>query len=364
MANIKISELTTISSPSTSAKLVGVDNGETVQIPISSLPSGGGSGGGIIDVTELPTSPKTQTLYVVVQNEVVGAKLMFGYNDMTNMSEAGHIVEVVEALPSNPKVVTDVENSYTYIYWLTSDSSCYGYIDEELANAVSAPSGWYPVDVLLTNFGYPYGGVIESVDEISDESAFYILINKADKKNVYHYKDGAFVKLKSLPMTDDITATPNPCVFKTKELASLEAVGLDVSDDGEIVDIHLGVMDGIPCYAEVVEELPEVGEPMIDTTMTNAYMYYNRLDGSIYAYFTEELTALGDMPVGWNLFALPEDISIIYSLDEITDPYAMYGLGVKKPHLYFYDGEDWVEISTGFSMVHNPKNETITFVES
>lgn len=35
MANKKISELTTNSSPSTSATLVGVDNGETVQIPIT-----------------------------------------------------------------------------------------------------------------------------------------------------------------------------------------------------------------------------------------------------------------------------------------------------------------------------------------
>ncbi len=37
MANKKISELTVKSSPSTSATLVGVDNGETVQVPITAV---------------------------------------------------------------------------------------------------------------------------------------------------------------------------------------------------------------------------------------------------------------------------------------------------------------------------------------
>lgn len=450
MANIKTSELTIKDSPSTSATLVGVDNGETVQIPsnvfakpsdipslaeyakktdlfsksyndltdkptipsayshpsthpasmitdlatvatsgsyndltnkptipsieglattayvddkISSLPSGGGSSSSsnskIIPVDALPTENiDTSAIYLVTEPELVGAKLFLGSQDMSLMGD--FTVELVDELPSNPRVVTDIEFSYTYVYWLTSDNSCSGYIDEEFASMTGVSSGWYPIDALLTTFGYPYGGVIESIDEATNEEAFYVLTVKADKRILYHYKNGAFAKMASFATTSDIVATPNPCIYKVREIDEFHIVTLETDENSVVVNVHMDDLDGTYVYTEVVNELPEVMEAFIREDGT-VYMYYNRVDGLLYVYATEDIAATLEMPVGWMPF---EDVSLIESLEDATDSELIYGLVTKKPHLYYYDGDDWLEIPTGFRMVHNPKLETITFIES
>ena len=363
-AKIKTSELTIKDSPSTSATLVGVDNGETVQIPISAIGGGSSSssgGGSIVYANELPSTMQPETLYVVTQPEIVGAGI-YGYGQ--DLSVMGYIVEVVDVLPANPKVCTDINKSFIYVYFLTSDNSGHAYIDDDLAGMTGFTSGWYSLGDVCMAFGVPYGGIVESMEEMTNEEALYVMPRKADIKSLYHYKDNTVVKLSSFPATSDIVTTPNPCVYKVREMDEFHIVSVDTDENGMAAGAYIDKMEGMDVYIEVVDKLPEVGEMAMNLENGTGYFYYNRIDGSIYIYITEELSDAVELPVGWVQLMPSDFITIIHSLEDATDPDLVYGLFTKKPHLYFYDGEDWIEISSGFRMAHNPKLETITFVES
>lgn len=208
MANEKISDLNIQNSPSNFATLVGVDNGETVQIPINtfarpsdipsisglatekyvddkiaSLPSGGGSpsGGGasIIYATELPSTP-AQAIYVVTKDEVVKVELTDGYHIL----EAAYC-EIVDTLPEVGKGAMDLITEALYTYYLTTDGELYGYVDATLEAAGGVPVGWYPVAPLFGAVGTTYGGKITSMSEVTDTSAVYALITIEPKTRVY-----------------------------------------------------------------------------------------------------------------------------------------------------------------------------------
>ena len=199
MANKKISELTVSSSPSTSATLVGVDNGETVQIPISSLPSGGGGGGGgasIIYATELPSTP-VQAIYVVTQDEVVKAE--WATVDGVLGSDAG-CVEVVDTLPESSVGAYDINTDTMYAYYLTTDGGVHSYVDDVLSAEVGGelPVGWIPIATLIELMGMTYGGTITTLDQATDGEALYVILTKQPKTRAYVPKqDGTFLELTS-----------------------------------------------------------------------------------------------------------------------------------------------------------------------
>jgi hypothetical protein len=121
-------------------------------------------------------------------------------------------------------------------------------------------------------------------------------------------------------------------------------------------------------YIEIVDELPEVGQAFMDVTTGESYVYYNRTVGKGYVYVSQALsdTSGGELPVGWlDVEALGMTPTYINSLDEAADKSGatLYCLCIKKPHLYIYES-GWVEIPIGFRIVHNPRLETITIVES
>lgn len=197
MANIKISELVVKDSPSTSATLVGVDNGETVQIPVSAL-GGSSSGGGasIIYATEKPSTPQ-QAIYVITEDEVVKAEFtMAGAIFPPEMAYC----EIVDVLPEVGSGAMDLTTEALYTYYLTTDGGVYGYVDDSLSAAGGGeiPVGWYPAALLFGAIGANYGGVITSIDQITDESAMYTLATTQPKTRVYvPMQDGTFLELTS-----------------------------------------------------------------------------------------------------------------------------------------------------------------------
>lgn len=169
----KISELPVNSSPSTSATLAGVDNGETVQIPVSAL---GGGSGGIIDVTELPTENI---------NEDAFYRLLTGTFVYNQFSQNNFTCYCVETLPEVGEPATTDMTTIT-AYYNVEDGMCYGYVDSALSSALGVPAGWYDVSMLLPVAGYAYGGVVTTLEEAILEDTFYLLL----QYEIYSYKDG------------------------------------------------------------------------------------------------------------------------------------------------------------------------------
>jgi hypothetical protein len=192
----------------------------------------------------------------------------------------------------------------------------------------------------------------------------YTLVTNADRKNLYHYRNNTFEKIASLHIASDIKVTPNPCMYKVYEIETLKMVTTETTPPQ--------VMPADVVYIEIVDELPEVGESFLDLAAAmqgeqKLYVYYSKVDNRAHLYYTQELldeNNLTGVTPGWDRGEGNLEVPIIYSLDEATEVVDTYGLATKKPHLYFYDGEDWIEMATGFRAVHNSKKETITFVES
>lgn len=263
----KISELPVNSSPSTSATLVGVDNGETVQIPVAEFAVAEHEHSEYAKTTDIPPAyshPETHPASMITGLSKVATS--GSYNDLTDKP----------TIPSGG------------------------------GSGSSSGGGIITVDALPTE------GVVDTI-----------------------YK-----------------------VYEIDEMFLITAY-----DGGEpMLEAN---------YTEIVDELPEIGEPCMDFTNESMYCYYLRTDGKFYMYFTEEIvSALGGGTVGWNnleAMGMPA-ITIIYSLEELDDSKVengecTYAFAKKKPHLYIYEG-GWVEIPIGFRIVHNPKLETITFIES
>lgn len=243
-----ISELPENASPSTSAVLVGVDEGETVQIPISkfskaehehkeyakptdippayshpethpasmitglskvatsgsyndltdkpTIPSGGGSGsgGGIIDVeADFPSEPSTTSIYRKWQ--VVKAEWVNDGNIETNGNMA---CEVVNTLPEVGEIC--YTGSTMYSYYQRADGECYGYVDSNLSAMMGAPTGWYPAAVLFGALGFSYNGMIDSLADAT--TGYFLLLTK--KPHLYHYYDDSKGNIvKSAIITND-----------------------------------------------------------------------------------------------------------------------------------------------------------------
>ena len=135
---------------------------------------------------------------MVTQDEVVKVDILNGTTNLSEVNPDAYYVEIVDALPDDANVCTDTSASFTYGYHLTSDNSTKFYVDETLASALSMSAGWYDAGAMLTAFGATYGGIVSSIDEITDESAFYFLITTQPKTRVYvPMPDGTFLELTS-----------------------------------------------------------------------------------------------------------------------------------------------------------------------
>ena len=241
MANKKISELPAQSSPSASAKLVGVDQEETVQIPSSvfarkselfsknyndltnkptipsayshpsthpasmitglatvatsgsyndlkdkpTIPSGGGGGASIIYATEKPSTPQ-QAIYVITEDEVVRAELV----QSETILPLPNYIEIVDELPETGVPAVDTSSMSMYFYYLTTDGGVYGYVDAALSE-MGLPEGW-------TDFAeMGMVSIIHTIEESADVDIGCLLTTQPKTRVYVPMQDGTFLELTS-----------------------------------------------------------------------------------------------------------------------------------------------------------------------
>lgn len=164
---------------------------------------------------------------------------------------------------------------------------------------------------------------------------------------------GGIVTVETLP-TEGVADT----IYKVYELGKIG-----------IVEHFDNPSTPIVTYAEIVDELPEVGKPFIDISAGEMNPYFLKPDNAFYGYITDEIAPeFGLSTTGWTNLADITPIVIVYSPDELDyskweSGECMYAIATKKPHLYIYEGE-WLEIPIGFRLVFNSADSSLTIVES
>jgi hypothetical protein len=354
MANIKISELVVKDSPSTSATLVGVDNGETVQIPVSAL---GTSGGGIIDVTELPTENiDTSAIYRAKGNTI--ATMYYGRQDASQM----YPIIVVDELPS-VGVLPDLETQIMTLYFLTTDQTVYCYFDAASAETMDMPEGWSTFE----DFIEVTSTIVSSIDEIpeDDTEGCYILIATGKPSLFTHYNNGSAVEQMKIVTKNDFggiiyatekPSTPQQAIYVITED---EVVKADMYDCGTLISPDGG-------YCEIVDELPENPNIFLDTTTYFSYTYYLTKDNQVWAYIDQFLSnsSGGAIPVGW-LTVDTIGVVIYTSVDDMPAE----GQGVlltKQPKTRVYvpmqDGT-FLELTSGIRTRFDENSGTVSITE-
>ena len=148
---------------------------------------GGGGGGGIIDVTELPTEGiDEQSIYRVVSEGTL----------YYNGEEQGKTY-CVDELPQTGEPCTTDGKSIGTVYYNTADEVLYGYVPTAVGSVLGVPEGWYPAATLMGALGYVYGGVVASMQDMTDASSFYLFLQYS-----YHAcKRGGWTKLSNKTTT-------------------------------------------------------------------------------------------------------------------------------------------------------------------
>lgn len=126
---------------------------------------GGSSGGGIIDVTELPRGDDI--------NENAIYRLSRGLYYGTYKQGTTYIVT---QLPSVGEPCTTDGQTIATTYYNATDKILYGYVPAAVGSALGAPEGWYQISMLLENLGYEYGGNIQTLADMTSTSVFYMVV--------------------------------------------------------------------------------------------------------------------------------------------------------------------------------------------
>ena len=373
MANKKISELNINSSPSTSTTLVGVDNGETVQIPIGALGSGGSSSGGgasIIEVEDFPSNPSTTSIYRKWQ--VVKAQIVAYGEIITNGTMN---CEIVDNLPETGNVC--YTGTAMYAYYQRADGEAYGYVEETLSAQMSVPVGWYPAATLMSALGYTWNGIIDSIDNAQSEG-YHILLTK--EPHLYHYYNNKTEIEKSKIITSDSLKSDGiASIIYATELPSTPQQAIYVVTQDEVVKVdilngttNLSEVNPDAYYVEIVDALPDDANVCTDTSASFTYGYHLTSDNSTKFYVDETLASALSMSAGWYdagamLTAFGATYGgIVSSIDEITDESAFYFLITTQPKTRVYvpmpDGT-FLELTSGIRTRFNEKSGTVSITE-
>ena len=134
------------------------------------------SGGGIIDVAELPTVGNEGVLYRVPTAQ----EYYYLYEQYSIKTY------VVDGLPTEGFPVTTDMQAFENTYYNAADGVEYGYVPDAIANAAGVSAGWYPMSALFGMVGAAYGGVIGNLTEITEIRTTYLLL----EYKLYYYKNG------------------------------------------------------------------------------------------------------------------------------------------------------------------------------
>lgn len=289
-----------------------------------SIPSGGGSGGGIIDVDSLPTENIDASVIYRVKEDLVG-KIDI-YKDGVLLTEEQAYCEIVEmgCLPDEPTLVVDLTTGYFYVYYQQGAPMLNAYFDEATSTALLGTTftGWASM-----------GEVVTSVDDIPSSGAAGLA---HPKTSLYVYSNGAFEQLVTKSELDSNTSSGGSSGGGIIDVAELPTENINKSAIYRVAEISKATVyasGNSSGDAIIVDELPEIGR--------DDCMYFLTTDQKLYGYASADMAAEWGIPEGWadqaELFGMPLVVSS--SVDEVIAA----DLGVlltKRDVLYCYcDGE-------------------------
>ena len=159
--------------PIAEAKDIDV-NGKRLDEKLDELSQGGGGTGGgcdaIIDVSALPVDGANDNAFY----RVLTASFYYG---VTKEELSAMRCEVVDALPLEGEGCYDPTVPSVVAYYNRADGAVYGYVTTMLSAVMGVPVGWYPASPLFSALGKNYGGVISSLDGVSDKT-YYVLVEE------------------------------------------------------------------------------------------------------------------------------------------------------------------------------------------
>lgn len=320
MANERIVDLNVETSPNNFSTLVGVKDGEVVQIPITSLKHLVGNNLNTLSfyIENAETTPLS-----VITEAIIDA----GYQDK------GTCVPVQL-------------NGDWNCFWLcgvyaTATAGVYGFIAIDLSDSTMYGLEVDPTEMMLYNF------------------TDHILTEYATKEWVASIRDSLNTRIDNLQNSGG--GGGGASIIYATELPSTPAQAIYVVTQDEVKKVEFYQSQILPsemAYCEIVDILPEVGTPAMDLTTEATYTYYLTTDGEIYGYVDDALSSAGggEIPVGWYPVALLFGaIGATYggkitSTDQATDASSMYALVTTEPKTRAYvpmqDGA-FLELTSG-----------------
>jgi hypothetical protein len=393
----KTSELTANSSPSTSATLVGVDNGETVQIPITEFVTKDENGGVHIRTKQGKNSIEVceteDESYTVIQSNALqlhGVSTLRTYDDkegkdgqfltkkdglviwgdipsLDGLASTSYVDTKVAGIVNSAPAALDTLNELSKA--LGNDANFSATVATQIGNKVDKENG----KGLSTNdyttaeknklAGIAEGAnkyihpdthpasMITGLSKVATSGSYNDLTDKPTIPSGGGSGGASFIECETLP-----TENYDTNVIYATTVEKIEAV-----QGGAIAET---------VTVEMVDELPEVGVGFVNVTTYATYIYYLRSDARMYVYLNDELASMFGASVGWHTFTEVNgggDASLagsyIYSIEEATDASKQYFL-FTKPRLYrFTTSGKKIEILTHNSFGYNPYDNTFTLIE-
>lgn len=366
-----ISELPENASPSTSAVLVGVDEGETVQIPISKFSKAEHEHKEYAKTSDIPSLDgyaKTTDLFSK------------DYNDLTNkpsipsiagLASTSYVDTKVAGIVNSAPAALDTLNELSKA--LGNDANFSATVATQIGNKVDKVDGkGLSTNDYTTAEKNKLAGIAEGANNYSHPSTHPASMITGLSKVA---TSGSYNDLTDKPTIPSGGGSGGASIIYATEKPSTPQQAIYVITEDEVVKVELYQSQILPsemAYCEIVDTLPEIGSPAMDLSTNAMYVYYLTTDGEIYGYVDAALEAAGGVPVGWYPVApLFGAVGTTYggqitSTDQATDASTMYALLTTQPKTRVYvpmpDGT-FLELTSGIRTRFDEYNGTVSITE-
>ena len=333
-----ISELPENASPSTSAVLVGVDEGETVQIPISKFSKAEHEHKEYAKTSDIPSLDgyaKTTDLFSKDYNDL---KNKPSIPSITGLASTSYVDTKVAGIVNSAPAALDTLNELSKA--LGNDANFSATVAKQIGNKVdkvddkglstndyttAEKNKLAEISEKANNYTHPDthpASMIEGLSKVATSGSYNDLTDKPTIPSGGGSGGGAsIIDIEEFPSGPSTTS-----IYRKWQV--VKAVW--------VKDGNIETNGNMAC--EVVNTLPEVGE--ICYTGSTMYSYYQRADGECYGYVDSNLSAMMGAPTGWYPAAvLFGALGFSYNgmIDSLADATTGYFLLLtKKPHLYHY----------------------------
>jgi hypothetical protein len=363
-----ISKLPEEASPSTSAVLVGVDEGETVKIPITEFAKAEHEHSEYAKTSNIPSLEgyaKTTDLFSKDYNDL---KNKPSIPSIAGLASTSYVDTKVAGIVNSAPAALDTLNELSKA--LGNDANFSATVATQIGNKVDKANGkGLSTNDYTTAEKNKLAGIAEGANNYSHpETHPASMITGLSKVAT----SGSYNDLADKP---SIPSGGGASIIYATEKPSTPQQAIYVITEDEVVKVELYQSQILPsemAYCEIVDALPEIGNPAMDLTTQALYTYYLTTDGELYGYVDAALEAAGGVPVGWYPVApLFGSVGTTYggkitSTDQATDASTMYALLTKAPKTRVYvplqDGA-FLELTSGVRTRFDEYNGNVSITE-